>query len=327
MKIINLAGIMTNNSIIANRMAKNYKKIRKWLDKESIQAFRLYDRDIPEFPYIVDIYCNYAVVFERGKKLDDEELNLRAKHMGAIYEAIKSVMNISEDKIILKRREVQKGNVQYEKNDDEDERITVKERKCLFSINLHDYLDTGLFLDHRPLRKIINETSKDKRVLNLFAYTGSISVAAALGGAHVTTVDMSNTYLNWAKDNFRLNHLMFRNHNFFKKNTFDFLREDINSYDIIVCDPPSFSNSKSMDGTFAVGRDHAGMIQMCMNRLTQSGILYFSNNLRSFKMDDEILDKFHVTDISLKTIPKDFRDLKIHRCFKIQNKKSPEHKA
>jgi 23S rRNA (cytosine1962-C5)-methyltransferase/23S rRNA (guanine2445-N2)-methyltransferase / 23S rRNA (guanine2069-N7)-methyltransferase len=307
-----------NNSIVANRMAKNYKKLRKWLDKESIQAFRLYDRDIPEIPYIVDIYSDYAIVFERGKKLEDDELNLRAKHIGAIYEAIKIVMGISEEKIIFKKREVQKGEEQYEKADDEDQRITVKERKCLFGVNLYDYLDTGLFLDHRPLRKIINETSKDKKVLNLFAYTGSFSVAAALGGGHVTTVDMSNTYLNWAKDNFRLNHIMIRDHVFQKQNTFDFLREDPHSYDSIICDPPSFSNSKSMDGSFSVGRDHDGLIQMCMNRLKDDGVLYFSNNLRSFRLDEAIREKFDVKDITMKSIPKDFRDLKIHTCFEIR---------
>ncbi len=299
-------------------MAKNFKKLRKWLDKESIQAFRLYDRDIPEYPYIVDIYLNNAVVFERGKKLEDEELNLRAKHIGAVFEAIKEVMNIPEERIILKRREVKEGIEQYEKEDDEGEKLTVKERKCLFYVNLYDYLDTGLFLDHRPLRKMVNETSKDKEVLNIFAYTGSISVAAAIGGGHVTTVDMSNTYLNWAKDNFRLNHLMFKDHIFVKQNAFDFLRSDRKKYDTIICDPPSFSNSKSMDGTFSVGRDHAGLIQMCMNLLKDDGLLYFSTNLRNFRLDTEVSETFKVKDITLKSIPQDYRDLKVHTCFEIK---------
>jgi 23S rRNA (cytosine1962-C5)-methyltransferase/23S rRNA (guanine2445-N2)-methyltransferase / 23S rRNA (guanine2069-N7)-methyltransferase len=309
---------MKNNSIIANRMAKNFKKIRKWLDKESIQAFRLYDRDIPEFPYIVDIYLNYAVVFERGKKLEEEELNLRAKHIGALFEAIKEVMDIPEERIVLKRREVKEGTEQYEKEDDENEKLTIKERKALFYVNLYDYLDTGLFLDHRPLRKMMLENSTDKEVLNLFAYTGSISVAAALGGGHVTTVDMSNTYLNWAKDNFRLNHLMFKDHIFIKQNAFDFLRSDQKKYDTIICDPPSFSNSKSMDGTFSVGRDHAGLIQMCINLLKDDGVLYFSTNLRKFRLDEEVSKSFKVKDITLRTIPQDYRDLKVHTCFEIR---------
>jgi len=299
-------------------MAKNFKKIRKWLDKESIQAFRLYDRDIPEFPYIVDIYLNYAVVFERGKKLEEEELNLRAKHIGALFEAIKEVMDIPEERIVLKRREVKEGTEQYEKEDDENEKLTIKERKALFYVNLYDYLDTGLFLDHRPLRKMMLENSTDKEVLNLFAYTGSISVAAALGGGHVTTVDMSNTYLNWAKDNFRLNHLMFKDHIFIKQNAFDFLRSDQKKYDTIICDPPSFSNSKSMDGTFSVGRDHAGLIQMCINLLKDDGVLYFSTNLRKFRLDEEVSKSFKVKDITLRTIPQDYRDLKVHTCFEIR---------
>jgi 23S rRNA (cytosine1962-C5)-methyltransferase len=309
------------NSIVANRMAKNYKKLRKWLDRESIQAFRLYDRDIPEIPYIIDIYSNYAVVFERGKKLDDDELGLRAKHLGAIYEAIKLVMGIPEENIIFKKREVQKGEFQYEKEDDEDKRMTIKEGKCLFAVNLSDYLDTGLFLDHRSLRKKINETSKDKQVLNLFAYTGSHSVAAALGGATVTTVEMSNTYLNWTKDNFRLNHLMIRDHIFHKQNTFDFLKEDPHFYDMIICDPPSFSNSKSMNGSFSVGRDHAGLLKMCMNRLKEDGVLHFSTNLRSFRLDQEIKDQFLVRDLTVKSIPLDYRDQKIHTCFEIRKNK------
>ena len=186
-------------------------------------------------------------------------------------------------------------------------------------LHLFDLNGLNMFQDLEGMFALAIYDSKNKKVLNLFAYTGSISVAAAMGGAHVTTVDMSNTYLNWAKDNFRLNHIQFSSHSFVKANTFDFLRSDQDKYDIIICDPPSFSNSKSMDGTFDVGRDHAGLILMCMNRLKDDGILYFSNNLRSFRMDKEILEKYKVKDITLKSIPQDFRDLKIHTCFEIKN--------
>lgn len=309
---------MKNNSIIANRLAKNFKKLKKWAKSEKIDAYRIYEKDIPEFPYIIDIYKDYALIYEKGKKLDIEDENLRQKHLGQIYSALSEVIGIEEANIILKKREVQKGTQQYEKNDDEDERITVQERFALFYINLYDYLDTGLFLDHRPLRKIINKESKNKKVLNLFAYTGSISVAAALGGGHVTTVDMSNTYINWAKDNFRLNHLMFNQHNFIVKNAFEFLKEDQQKYDIIILDPPSFSNSKKMDGTFDIQRDHAGLIDLCMFRLNKGGTLYFSNNFRKFKMDEKVQEKYKIKDITLKSIPKDFRDLKIHSCFEIE---------
>ena len=308
---------MTNNSIIANRLAKNYKKLKKWTQSEKIDAFRVYEKDIPEYPYIIDIYKEYALIYEKGKKLDVEDENIRQKHIGQIYSAITEVLGIDESNIILKKREIQSGTQQYEKEDDEDQRITIQERSALFYINLYDYLDTGLFLDHRPLRQIINKTSKDKRVLNLFSYTGSLSVVAALGGGHVTTVDMSNTYVNWSKDNFRLNHLMFSQHKFLVKNTFEFLKEDQNKYDIIILDPPSFSNSKKMDGTFDIQRDHSGLIELCMLRLSPGGILYFSNNFRKFKMDEKISQKFKVKDITMKSIPKDFRDLKIHCCFEI----------
>lgn len=308
---------MTNNSIIANRLAKNYKKLKKWTQSEKIDAFRVYEKDIPEYPYIIDIYKEYALIYEKGKKLDVEDENIRQKHIGQIYSAITEVLGIDESNIILKKREIQSGTQQYEKEDDEDQRITIQERSALFYINLYDYLDTGLFLDHRPLRQIINKTSKDKRVLNLFSYTGSLSVVAALGGGHVTTVDMSNTYVNWSKDNFRLNHLMFSQHKFLVKNTFEFLKEDQNKYDIIILDPPSFSNSKKMDGTFDIQRDHSGLIELCMLRLAPGGILYFSNNFRKFKMDEKISQKFKVKDITVKSIPKDFRDLKIHCCFEI----------
>lgn len=311
---------MENNSIIHNRLKKNHKKLKSWLKQESIEAYRLYEKDIPEYPYIVDIYKDNAVVYEKGKKLEDDEQNLRHKHLGQVFDAIKQTVGIEESKIIFKKREVQKGNFQYEKEDDEDQRIIVRERNALFYINLYDYLDTGLFLDHRPLRKMIHKEAKSKKVLNLFAYTGSISVAAALGGAHVTTVDMSNTYINWAYDNFRLNGIQFSAHRFEAKNVFDFLKEDQGVYDIIILDPPSFSNSKKMDGTFDVQRDHKGLVDLCMNRLAEGGKLYFSNNFRKFKLDQAILDQHQVRDITKISIPRDFRDGKIHCCFEIIKK-------
>lgn len=310
---------MSNNSIIRNRLIKNYKKLKSWLNQESIEAFRLYEKDIPEYPYIVDIYKDYALIYEKGKKLEDEETSLREKHLGELIHAIKDVMDLSEDKIILKRRIVQKGKSQYEKTDHESPKIIVQERKARFYVNLFDYLDTGLFLDHRPLRKIVTKEVKGKKVLNLFAYTGSLSIAAALGGAEVTTVDMSNTYINWAYDNFRLNNIQFSAHHFMAKNVFDFLKETQEKYDLIILDPPSFSNSKKMDGTFDVGRDHRGLIDLCMQHLTQKGKLYFSNNFRKFKLDPIIYENYKVKDITKLSIPRDFRDQKIHVCYEIHH--------
>jgi 23S rRNA (cytosine1962-C5)-methyltransferase len=312
---------MENNSIIHNRLVKNLKKLKSWLTQEKIEAFRLYEKDIPEFPYIVDMYLDYALIYEKGKKLEDEETTLRDQHLNELIAALKDGLGIAEEKIVLKSRHIQKGTKQYNKLDQKNEYIVVQENQAKFYINLFDYLDTGLFLDHRPLRKILFKSCRDKKVLNLFAYTGSISVQAALGGATVTTVDMSNTYINWAYDNFRLNNLRTDDHKFVTDNVFDFLRADQEMYDVIVLDPPSFSNSKSMEGSFDVQRDHAGLVHLCMNRLAPNGILYFSNNFRKFKLDEQILKSYKVKDISEKTIPLDFRDQKIHVCFEISFQK------
>lgn len=308
---------MNNNSAIKNRLIKNQKKLNAWLKSEDIEAYRLYDKDIPEYPYIIDVYKDHALIYEKGLKDEYVDEEIRTKHIGETFEAIKEALKIPESNIVLKKREKKKGKVQYEKEDDSKNFFIVKEGPALFKVNLYDYLDTGLFLDHRPLRKIIRKSCKGKEVLNLFSYTGSISIAAAIGGGHVTTVDMSKTYINWAKDNFRLNHQMIDGHLFIAENTFDFLRVDEKKYDIIILDPPSFSNSKRMDGTFDVGRDHAGLIHLCMNRLNNDGVLYFSNNFRKFKIDEDIKKTYEVHDITEKTIPMDFRDQKIHVCFKI----------
>lgn len=308
---------MQTNTPFSNRITKNSRKLRKWLTSEKIEAYRIYDKDIPEYPYIVDIYKDYAVVYERGisnQKVSDE---VRNKHLNQLFDGIESTLKIAPQNIILKQRQVQKGKQQYEKIDTTNNRIIVSEGEMTFYVNPYDYLDTGLFLDHRPLRKLILNSSNNKKVLNLFAYTGSISVAAATSGATVTTVDMSNTYINWAKDNFRLNDLTVNDHKFVRENVFDFLRQSQERFDTIILDPPSFSNSKKMQGSFDVQRDHSGLIHMCMNSLKQNGILYFSNNNRKFKLDDEIINQYHVQDITEKTIPKDFRDRKIHCCYKI----------
>lgn len=320
LKIIIL--IMTDSSIIINRLRKNLK-IRKSLVKSlKTEAYRLYEKDIPEYPFIIDVYKDQVVIYEKGKKFHEDEteqiLNARL-HKKEIISAIEEIFNIPLDQIIFKERFKKEGKVQYEKFSRKNHFFEIQEDKCKFLINLHDYLDTGLFLDHRPLRSILLKESSGKSVLNLFAYTGSLSVASAIGGGVVTTVDMSKTYLEWAQENFKINEIDSPIHKFTHADATNYIMNLENQFDIIILDPPSFSNSKRMEDTFDVQRDHFKLIDRLMKNLNENGTLYFSNNNRKFKLDPLLKDLYKVSDISERTIPKDFRDLKIHCCFKIQN--------
>lgn len=225
---------------------------------------------------------------------------------------------VSTDKIVLKVREQQKGKAQYDKFNSQHERIIVQEHGAQFYVNLHDYLDTGLFLDHRITRQRFAQDVQGMRVLNLFSYTGSVSVHAALGkAASVTTVDMSNTYLDWAKDNFRLNQLR-GGYDFQQGDCLSWIKHHSKQYERIFIDPPSFSNSKRMSKTWDVQRDHVSLIRDALGCLTRGGKIYFSNNLRSFKLDTEALQDmgFAVEDITAATIPEDYiRNPKIHHCW------------
>ncbi|MBT4791905.1 MAG: hypothetical protein HON90_10065 [Halobacteriovoraceae bacterium] len=316
---------MQDHSIILNRLRKNLKKRKSLIKNSNLNAYRLYEKDIPEYPYIIDIFNQYAVVYEKGKKFDDDEVEeltqTRQRHQKHIISALKEACDIPTSHIVFKTRQKQKGKDQYQKIMRSEEFFIIKELGMKFRVNVHDYLDPGLFLDHRPLRKTIKETSKNKKILNLFAYTGSLSVAAALGGGLVTTIDMSKTYLNWAWENFLLNEIDPEKHEFIQADVINLVTNELNTkYDIIILDPPSFSNSKRMEDNFDVQRDHGNLIKPLMKNLTSNGILYFSNNYRKFKLDTEILDNYAVKDITLKSIPADFRDLKIHTCFEITNK-------
>ncbi len=309
---------MADQKTIQNRIEKNYKHRQKWAKKEGIEAFRVYERDIPEFPFIVDLYKDYALIFERR---DDEIDADKFNHFEYIISAVKNIIKIPEEKIIIKTRFKQKGSTQYEKIDEKGEFFSIREYGAQFLVNLHDYLDTGLFLDHRPMRQVILKDSKDKKVLNLFSYTGSVSVSAALGQAkHVTSVDLSTTYQEWAKRNFELNQLSLKDHNFITVSAIDYLKTAQNKFDIIFLDPPTFSNSKKMSEDFEIEKDHVFLVENCLRLLNPSGVLYFSNNKRKFKLSNEIVSIANVIDITDKTIPIDFRDNKIHHCFKITKK-------
>lgn len=310
---------MSNLQTIQNRIEKNYKHRTKWARREGLEAYRIYEKDIPEFPFIVDIYKDFAVIFEkRDEEIDAEKFD----HFNFIISAVKNVLNIGEEKIIIKSRFRQKGSTQYEKLEERNEFFPVKEYQAEFLINLYDYLDTGLFLDHRPMRQVVFKESKDKKVLNLFSYTGSVSVMAALGGAkHVTSVDLSQTYMDWAKKNFEQNKISLKDHNFIVQSALEFLEKAQAKFDLIFLDPPTFSNSKKMVDDFEVEKDQEFLVKNCLRLLSDNGVLYFSNNKRKFKLSSALNEYATVIDITEKTIPLDFRDQKIHHCFKITKKK------
>jgi 23S rRNA (cytosine1962-C5)-methyltransferase/23S rRNA (guanine2445-N2)-methyltransferase / 23S rRNA (guanine2069-N7)-methyltransferase len=307
-------------SIITNRIKKNYKHLAKWARKNGIEAYRLYERDIPEYPYIVDIYKDNAIIYQRLNKTIDEG---KTHHKDELIDALKEVCAFNLDQIIVKERAVQQGQKQYQRLEQTDTSFTIIENDTKFKVNLHDYLDTGLFLDHRPLRGEIGQLAKDKKFLNLFSYTSSLSVMAAKANAETTSVDMSKTYIEWSKENFELNDLDPKEHNFVNKSALVFLRDAVRfnqKWDLIFLDPPTFSNSKKMTDSFDVLRDQEFLVDHCMKLLNPHGLLIFSNNKRGFKLTEKILTEYVVKDITGKSIPMDFRDKKIHVCYEIRNK-------
>lgn len=305
--------------MIQNRLEKNLKKLQSWAGKYKIEAYRLYDRDIPEFPFIVDRYKDQFVIYDKSQKIDEEK-----NHLPLLIEALKNIFKVSDAALVVKRRLVQKGTEQYQKLAEKNEKITILENGVPLLVNLHDYLDTGLFLDHRPMRYTILKKASGQRFLNLFCYTASVSVMAAKAGARTVSVDMSKTYLEWAQENFRLNGFDLNQHKFIQEDVLQFIQHASewpdyqNSFDMIFLDPPTFSNSKKMDSDFDVERDQLKLISQTMKFLKPSGVLYFSNNKRDFKLAPEIHKNYKVKDISQDTIPIDFHDQKIHKCFEIR---------
>jgi len=303
-------------SEIYQRLAKNLSRLSPLVKKYGVEAYRLYDRDIPDYPYIVDIYGPSTVIYDRSnEKLDNTEE--KRGHWDQTLEALKE-LKFSQQ--FLKRRA--SGKHQYQKLDEKQQSQIIKEGPAKFLVNLTDYLDTGLFLDHRIMREKIFKESKGKRVLNLFSYTGSVSVFAALGGAtEVTSVDMSKTYSEWAQENFKINNIPLQPNRFLVEDVLTYLEgpRDEEYYDLIFLDPPTFSNSKKMEDSFEVERDQRFLIEHCLRRLKDGGTFYFSTNKRDFKLDPIMRDRYSIQDISKKTIPFDFRDQKIHKVFLVEN--------
>jgi 23S rRNA (guanine2445-N2)-methyltransferase / 23S rRNA (guanine2069-N7)-methyltransferase len=308
----------------ANRLVKNQKRLQKWIKKENLQAYRIYDADLPHYNFAIDIYADYVILQEYAPPKNLPEA-VAAERLQQALLRIPNILKCSSKNVIVKRRAIQSGLSQYQKQSNSGKRIVIEEYGAKFYINPSDYLDVGLFLDHRTTRQMFASISKGKHVLNLFCYTGSVSVHAALHGAKsVTSVDMSRTYINWAKDNFALNNIQGA-HVFEQQDCIKWLHLRASSrqpkFDRIFIDPPSFSNSKRMEDVWDVQRDHVALIRDALACLAPNGIIYFSNNLRKFKIDEQALIDMglSVKNISHKTLPEDFsRNPKIHHCWELQ---------
>ncbi|GLS27315.1 bifunctional 23S rRNA (guanine(2069)-N(7))-methyltransferase RlmK/23S rRNA (guanine(2445)-N(2))-methyltransferase RlmL [Marinibactrum halimedae] len=308
--------------MVANRLQKNRKSLTKWQRANGVEAFRLYDADMPEYAAAIDLYGEHVHIqeYQAPKSVDEQKAQQR---LADIEQAVRHVLQPDREKISVKQRRRNRGKQQYERlGGDGGDVFTVREGQGQFRINLWDYLDTGLFLDHRPLRLKIAESAKGKKFLNLFCYTASASVHAALGGATETVnVDLSKTYLEWAQQNFEANHISLSRHRFIHKDCLQWLQECREGFDVIMLDPPTFSNSKRMEGVLDIQRDHVTLVKRCMDLLTPTGVLYFSNNQRTFKLDESALDAYEIHNITADTIDADFkRNSKIHHCWEISHR-------
>lgn len=314
---------MTDFSPFANRLGKNIKHLMKWARRNDIEAWRLYDKDIPQFPFALDIYGDqiHLQEYDTGWLMQPEEYE---EWLAGVKEAVGFVTGFAPEQIHLKRRERQRGKEQYEKTGTQGEDFVVHENGRKFWVNLDKYLDTGLFLDHRNTRKRVGEMAAGKRFLNLFSYTGSFTVYAATGGAVSSeTVDLSNTYLDWARRNFELNGVDAAKHQIVRADVFQYLQTGIEQgkqFDLIVMDPPSFSNSKKMLDILDIQRDQAKLVDGAMKLLAKDGLLFFSNNLRSFELDPALAERYQIKDVSKQSVPEDFRNKKIHQCWEIRHR-------
>jgi 23S rRNA (guanine2445-N2)-methyltransferase / 23S rRNA (guanine2069-N7)-methyltransferase len=313
--------------MFANRLRKNLQRLDPWAAREHIDCFRVYDADMPEYAFAIDLYGResrhvYVQEYAPPKSVDQEGARERRREALAV---LPEVLAVPLSQVHTRVRKPQKGAEQYVKRDSAAERHAVQEAGLKFWVNFRDYLDTGLFLDHRIVRGMLRTWAKDADFLNLFCYTGSATVYAAAGGARSTTgVDLSNTYLDWAHENLLLNGFRGGNHELYRADCLAWLEEQEPGgarFDLIFLDPPTFSNSKRMEGVLDVQRDHAGMIRRSLKLLRPAGRLVFSTNYTRFKLDAEALADLAIEDISAATVPRDFeRHARIHKCFVVRFK-------
>jgi 23S rRNA (cytosine1962-C5)-methyltransferase len=307
-------------AMFRNRLTKVYRHLSKQAKRQGISCYRLYDRDLPEFPLIIDVYDDKVYLSEYKAKHSLTEEAYEA-WLNSSLQAIAETVQVPDDHIYLKQRRRKEGRLdQYQKTGEEAIFFSVQEGGLKFKVNLTDYLDTGLFLDHRITRGMVKAEAAGKNVLNLFCYTGSFSVYAAAGGAAaVTSVDLSKTYLGWAADNFKLNNLDDpAKHVFIHADVIAWLDDaKADHYDIVVLDPPTFSNSKRMDDFFDIQRDHVSLVNKCLRCMKPGGTLYFSTNYTKFQLEKESIPAAVINDITKATTPFDFEGKLRRWCYKM----------
>jgi len=318
------APLLPGTEMFANRLRKNLRHLGKWARRSDVTCYRVYDADLPEYAVAIDLYEGWAHVQEYAAPAS-VKADLAAGRLRDVMVVTPEVLSIPPAQVVLKVRRRQRGPAQYERHADSGRFHTVHESGLAFLVNLTDYLDTGLFLDHRPIRSLIRDLAAGKRFLNLFAYTGSATVYAAAGGAAATTtVDMSGVYLEWARRNMSLNEYSASpSHRFVQEDCLPWIdKHPRDRFDLIFLDPPTFSNSKRMgERTFEVQRDHVSLLRAAARLLAPDGTLLFSNNFRQFRMDRAALPELDIHDTTEATIPPDFqRNPRIHTCWRIRRK-------
>lgn len=339
-KVFSLNDLNDNALMLANRLKKNLRKLKNWRKLNKNICFRLYDGDLPEYAVVIDCYIGQAFYNQKDKKFVEKEglyINLQEytapktidvqiakKRLKDAVAACSAVLECPISNIFLKQRERKRGGEQYQKNEVSVPDILIKEGGHRFIVNLQKYIDTGLFLDHRKVRHELASFVKNKSFLNLYSYTCTATVYAAVAGAkNSVSVDLSKNYLDWGNRNFKLNNVDLADHKLVKSDCFRWLESTNEVFDCILLDPPSFSNSKSMDKTLDILRDHSVLIDLCMRRVAKNGRLYFSNNRRNFKLSEDVSKKYQICEITKKTTDMDFSlGRQVHRCWQIEFKEN-----
>jgi 23S rRNA (guanine2445-N2)-methyltransferase / 23S rRNA (guanine2069-N7)-methyltransferase len=306
----------------ANRLRKRARHLRRWPTKRGITCYRLYERDVPEVPLSIDRYDDALHIAEFARPHERTPAE-HADWLDLMVRTASDVLDVPRGRIFLKHRDRQRGAAQYERVDHRQAELVVHEGGLKFLVNLSDYLDTGLFLDHRVTRQMVRQAAAGKHFLNLFAYTGAFTVYAAAGGAaSTTTVDKSATYIDWARKNFELNNFTGPQHELVRNDIEAFVAglSPRDQWDLAVIDPPTFSNTKGIENFWDVQRDHTNLLQRLAAHIVPGGTVFFSTNYRRFKLDEAALADYTIRDITRQTIPEDFRNQRIHKCWKLMRR-------